>query len=140
MTEVVTGEAVVLDGVDFTVPDGSIFALLGPNGAGKTTTIHLILGLMTPTAGEIEIFGLPLMEHRSEILQQMNFASPYAQFPFRLTVMENLRIFARFYQIDDSERRIAELLELFNLAPYRPRLPPIFFFLVFAARRVGLAL
>ncbi len=115
------GNFTAVEDASFHVKQGEIVGLLGPNGAGKTTTIHMILGLMTPTAGEIEIFGMPLMEHRSEILQQMNFSSPYAQFPFRLTVSENLRIFARIYEIEEPERRIAELLDDFDITALKDK-------------------
>src|SRR5215467_7881146 len=89
------GDFTAVDHVSFGVEQGEIVGLLGPNGAGKTTTIHMILGMVTPSAGEIRIFGKPFAQNREEILQLMNFTSPYVNFPFRLTVMENLRVFAR---------------------------------------------
>jgi ABC-2 type transport system ATP-binding protein len=109
------GDYTAVDDVSFSVNEGEIVGLLGPNGAGKTTTIHMILGMVTPSAGEIRIFGKPFDEHREEILQLMNFTSPYVAFPFRLTVLENLRVFARIYDVTDSERKIAELLALFDI-------------------------
>jgi ABC-2 type transport system ATP-binding protein len=109
------GDYTAVDDVSFSVSEGEIVGLLGPNGAGKTTTIHMILGMVTPSAGEIRIFGKPFDEHREEILQLMNFTSPYVAFPFRLTVLENLRVFARIYDVTDSERKIAELLALFDI-------------------------
>src|ERR1700757_4472849 len=78
-----------VDNVSFEIGAGEIVGLLGPNGAGKTTTIHMILGLITPSAGRIEIFGKSIATDREEILQQMNFTSPYVAFPYRLTVIEN---------------------------------------------------
>jgi ABC-2 type transport system ATP-binding protein len=105
-----------VDDVSLTVDEGEIVAVLGPNGAGKTTTIHMILGLVTPTAGTIRIFGKSFAEHREEILQVMNFTSPYVAFPYRLTVFENLMVFARMYAVAEPHRRIAELLELFGVA------------------------
>ena len=72
--------------------------MLGPNGAGKTTTIHMILGLITPTSGDPH-FRQVDATHREEILEQMNFTSPYVAFPFRLTVLENLMVFARMYNL-----------------------------------------
>ena len=109
------GDFTAVDHVSFGVEQGEIVGLLGPNGAGKTTTIHMILGMVTPSAGEISIFGMPFAENREEILQLMNFTSPYVNFPFRLTVMENLRIFAQIYGVARWERKIGELLELFDI-------------------------
>src|SRR5438552_3121238 len=89
------GKFIAVDDVSFDVRPGEIVGLLGPNGAGKTTTIHMILGLISPTSGEVRIFGKRFEEHRQEILEQMNFTSPYVAFPVRLTVFENLMVFAR---------------------------------------------
>ena len=78
---------------------------------GKTTTIHMILGLISPTSGEVRIFGQRFEEHRQEILEQMNFTSPYVAFPVRLTVFENLMVFARMYNLRDprgEDRRARE--------------------------------
>jgi len=107
--------------VSFQIEPGEIVGLLGPNGAGKTTTIHMILGLITPTSGRIEIFGKSIETDREEILQQMNFTSPYVAFPYRLTVMENLKVFARLYAIPNPRERIDELLELFGITELRKK-------------------
>jgi len=109
------GDFVAVDDVSFSVEPGEILGLLGPNGAGKTTSIHMLLGLITPSAGEVVVFGKPLAEHREELLQQMNFTSPNVAFPYRLTVMENLRVFARLYDIAQPLRRIDEMLTLFGV-------------------------
>jgi ABC-2 type transport system ATP-binding protein len=109
------GDLLAVDGVSFSIERGEILGLLGPNGAGKTTTIHMLLGLITPSAGEVRVFGRRLADNREEILQQMNFTSPYVAFPFRLTVMENLTVFARLYNVAQPRRRIAELLALFGV-------------------------
>ena len=111
-----------MDGLSFTVARGEIFGLLGPNGAGKTTTIQLLLGLTTPTAGEIRVLGLPLLENRREILQRCNFSSAYVSLPSNLTVRENLEVFARLYGVPDRRRRIAEVLELFEISDTLKRL------------------
>jgi ABC-2 type transport system ATP-binding protein len=95
--------------------------LLGRNGAGTTTTLHMLLGLITPSAGEVRVFGRSLADHREEILQQMNFTSPYVAFPFRLTVMENLSVFARLYDIAEPRRRIGEMLKLFGVEELRDK-------------------
>ena len=109
------GKFVAVDDVSFEVGAGEIVGLLGPNGAGKTTTIHMILGLISPTSGEVRIFGQRFEEHRQEILEEMNFTSPYVAFPVRLTVFENLMVFARMYNLRDARAKIAELARLFGI-------------------------
>jgi ABC-2 type transport system ATP-binding protein len=109
------GKFIAIDDVSFEVRPGEIVGLLGPNGAGKTTTIHMILGLISPTSGEVRIFGKRFEEHRQEILEQMNFTSPYVAFPVRLTVFENLMVFARMYNVRDPRVKIAELTKLFGI-------------------------
>ena len=109
------GKFVAVDDVSFEVRPGEIVGLLGPNGAGKTTTIHMILGLISATSGEVRIFGKRFEQHRQEILEQMNFTSPYVAFPIRLTVFENLLVFARMYNLRDPRAKIAELTKLFGI-------------------------
>jgi len=104
-----------VDRVSFEVRKGEIVGLLGPNGAGKTTIIHMLLGLTTPNAGTIRIFGLDLERHRREILQQVNFSSTYVEMPYSLTIRESLRVFARLYNIPHREAKILGLLETFGL-------------------------
>ena len=70
------GAFVAVNDISFDIRPGEILGLLGPNGAGKTTTIQMLLGLVTPTAGSIQMFGLDLATHREEILQQVNFSRP----------------------------------------------------------------
>ncbi|HTR62674.1 MAG TPA: ABC transporter ATP-binding protein [Candidatus Binataceae bacterium] len=110
-----------VNGVSFGIERGEIVGLLGPNGAGKTTTIQMILGLITPTGGNIRIFGESMATNRAEILQRMNFTSPYVSFPFRMTVQENLNVFARLYGIRDARERIAAMLERFDVARLRDK-------------------
>ncbi|OGC81635.1 MAG: ABC transporter ATP-binding protein [Candidatus Abawacabacteria bacterium RBG_16_42_10] len=105
-----------VDNISFSMGKGEIVGFLGPNGAGKTTTIHMLLDLITPSGGEISIFGKDFRKHREEILQQMNFASPYVSLPYRLTVFENLMVFACIYNIEHPKKRIEELLEMFEIA------------------------
>jgi ABC-2 type transport system ATP-binding protein len=107
------GAFTAVDGVSFELREGEIIGLLGPNGAGKTTTIHMLLGLISQTAGEVFVFGKRFDDHREEILQETNFTAPYVSFPYRLTVLENLLIFARLYGIEQPRSRITELLRLF---------------------------
>jgi ABC-2 type transport system ATP-binding protein len=104
-----------VDGVSFDLARGEILGLLGPNGAGKTTTIHLLLGLLTPTAGEVEILGLDLARHRRRILERVNFSSTYVALPSNLTVWENLNVYAGLYGVRDARRKVEELLALFEV-------------------------
>jgi ABC-2 type transport system ATP-binding protein len=104
-----------VDDVSFSCRRGEILGLLGPNGAGKTTTIQLLLGLTAPTSGVIRIFGLDIARHRREILERVNFSSAYISLPFNLSVRENLEVFARLYGVRDRSRRIARLLQLFEI-------------------------
>src|SRR5260370_5969182 len=115
------GEFRAVDDVSFSIERGEIIGMLGPNGAGKTTTIHMILGLITPTSGRISIFGKSMETHRGEILEEMNFTSPYVAFPFRLTVLENLMVFARIYNLKKPRARIEELMERFGIARLRDK-------------------
>jgi len=115
------GEFRAVDNVSFAIERGEIVGMLGPNGAGKTTTIHMILGLITPTSGRISIFGNSMATHRGEILEQMNFTSPYVAFPFRLTVRENLMVFARIYNLKKPRARIDELMERFGITRLRDK-------------------
>ena len=109
------GDFAAVKDVSFSIGRGEIVGLLGPNGAGKTTTIHMILGLIAPTSGEIRIFGKSMHDSRAEILEEVNFSSPYVAFPYRLTVMENLRVFARLYNVVDPEGTIANLLRMLDV-------------------------
>jgi ABC-2 type transport system ATP-binding protein len=115
------GDFRAVDDVSFSIPRGEIIGLLGPNGAGKTTTIHMILGLITPTSGRIRIFGKSIATDREEILEQTNFTSPYTAFPYRLTVLENLKVFARIYNLARPRERIDELLERFGITKLRDK-------------------
>ncbi|MDW8345118.1 MAG: ABC transporter ATP-binding protein [Verrucomicrobiae bacterium] len=108
--------AVAVADVSFTVRRGEIVGLLGANGAGKTTTIQVLLGLTTRTAGQVHIFGLDPEAHRVEILQRCNFSSAYTALPTNLRVRENLTVFALLYQVPNYQRKMSELLELFEIA------------------------
>ena len=99
-----------LDDVSFTVAAGEIVGLIGPNGAGKSTTLHLLLGLITRTAGALRIFGHDPELSREMVFARLNFTSPYAGLPPRLTVVENLSIYARLYGIARPRAKIDYLL------------------------------
>jgi ABC-2 type transport system ATP-binding protein len=105
------GAAAAVDGISFVVAEGSVTGLLGGNGAGKTTTIAMLLGLLTPTSGAIRILGADMIAHRHRALPFMNFASPYVDLPHRLTVRENLAVYAGLYGVARPRERIAELAE-----------------------------
>jgi ABC-2 type transport system ATP-binding protein len=110
------GDCRAVDDITFSIDQAGITGLLGPNGAGKTTTIYLILGLITPTSGNIRIFDQDVQKHRQEILSRMNFSSAYVSLPSNLTVRENLQFFSYLYTVDNWERRADYLLERFDLA------------------------
>ncbi|MGC2050791.1 MAG: ABC transporter ATP-binding protein [Methylovirgula sp.] len=109
------GSSRVVDDVSFAVREGETVGLLGPNGAGKSTTIHMLLGLVEPTSGTIRMFGKSLRHHREEIFSKINMGSPYAGFPNRLTVLENLMVYARLYGVRDRQSKIRTLLGLLGI-------------------------
>ncbi|OGI63403.1 MAG: ABC transporter [Candidatus Muproteobacteria bacterium RBG_16_60_9] len=100
---------VAVDDVSFEVRRGATAALLGGNGAGKTTTIAMLLGLLLPTQGAIEIFGIDMIRHRYRVLPRINFSSPYVDLPRRLTVAENLRVYGLLYGVRNVSARLREL-------------------------------
>jgi len=108
-------------GVSFSVTAGTTTALLGGNGAGKTTTLSMLLGVLTPTAGTIHVLGEDMTRHRYRVLPRLNFTSPYVDMPKRLTVRENLRVFADLYGLRTPAARIAELAQEFELADFLRR-------------------
>ncbi len=108
-----------VDDVTFQVGPGEIVGLVGPNGAGKTTTINMILGVLAPSSGRIEIEGVDLKADRSRALARTNFAAVYAPLPGNLTVEQNLRVFGMIYDVDNLTRRIEELLSTYDLAKFR---------------------
>src|SRR5262245_44153182 len=108
-------DVVAVDGLSFNVARGEIVGILGANGAGKTTTLQMILGLIRPTSGQIEIFGRDHEQHRIEILRRMNFSSVGVNLPLNLTVSENLWIFAKLYGVKDARRRLDGLLNLMEI-------------------------
>ncbi len=113
---------IAVDDVSFSVAEGEVLGLLGPNGAGKTTTIKTLLGLITPTSGSINYFGKDFSQHREYCLAKINFASAYSQIQVRLTVYENLRIYAGLYGISKPKPRILELFELLEITSLKDQL------------------
>tara|TARA_B100000963_G_scaffold222228_1_gene193746 strand:- start:143 stop:877 length:735 start_codon:yes stop_codon:yes gene_type:complete len=107
---------VAVNNISFEIKKNDTLGLLGPNGCGKTTSIGMMLGLITPSSGEIFIDGIKLNSvNRIKLLSLMNFASPYIELPKKLTVRQNLEIYARLYGVSNKEERIEELVEDLNL-------------------------
>jgi ABC-2 type transport system ATP-binding protein len=113
------GDTIAVDDVSFEVKPNEIVGLLGPNGAGKTTTINMILGVLEPTSGSIHIEGFDIGTKRRAALERTNFAAVYAPLPGNLTVAQNLRVFGLIYSVDRLQRRVDELIEFFDLQPFR---------------------
>lgn len=118
------GNVVAVNTISFKVKSGITCGLLGGNGAGKTTTIALLLGLLSPTDGEIYVLGVDMRRDRYAVLPRMNFSSPYVDLPQRLTVAQNLKVYAKLYGIEDIPRRLRKLgheLEIgdFMARPYQ---------------------
>jgi ABC-2 type transport system ATP-binding protein len=110
-----------VDDVSFRIERGSITGLLGGNGAGKTTTIAMIMGLVLPTAGRIQVLGCSIPDQSAEVLGRMNFESPYVDMPMRLTVRQNLTIFGRLYAVANLRERIEQLASDLDLGDFLDR-------------------
>jgi ABC-2 type transport system ATP-binding protein len=110
-----------VDDISFRVAPGSITGLLGGNGAGKTTTIAMIMGLVLPTSGRIQVLGFPVPEQSAQVLGRMNFESPYVDMPMRLTVRQNLTIFGKLYAVKDLPARIDQLASDLDLSDFLDR-------------------
>jgi ABC-2 type transport system ATP-binding protein len=115
------GEVEALTGISFAVRRGTTTALLGGNGAGKTTTLSILLGVLLPTSGAIAILGEDMLRHRHRVLPRMNFTSPYVDLPKRLSVRENLTVYAKLYGLRDARARIRELSGELKLADFMDR-------------------
>ena len=111
------GTKAAVDGLDLTVPQGSFFGFLGPNGAGKTTTIHILIGLIPATAGEVEILGLPLEQNLEAVKRQIGVVPDESVLFDRLTGYEFLEFVGRMYGLERpvASERARELLSLFEL-------------------------
>ena len=105
------GAVEAVKGISFAVRTGTTTALLGGNGAGKTTTLSMLLGVLTPSAGRISVLGEDMPAQRHRVLPRMNFTSPYVDVPKRLTVAQNLSVFADLYGLRRARERIAEVAE-----------------------------
>src|SRR6202162_5836968 len=110
-----------VDGISFRLAQSSITGLLGGNGAGKTTTIAMIMGLVTPTSGTVTVLGAQMPQERYRVLHRMNFESPYVALPMRLTVRQNLSVFAQLYAVTDIGARFASLAADLDLTEFLDR-------------------
>jgi ABC-2 type transport system ATP-binding protein len=110
-----------VDDISFSLPRGSITGLLGGNGAGKTTTIAMIMGLVLPTSGRVQVLGHPMPDQSAAVLGRMNFESPYVDMPMRLTVRQNLTVFGRLYAVENLSDRIKALAEDLDLNDFIDR-------------------
>jgi ABC-2 type transport system ATP-binding protein len=111
------GEVQALDGIDFDIPEGTIFGLLGPNGAGKTTAVRILATVFPPDAGEAEVLGWDVVHHPHEVRMRIGLAGQYAAVDPNLTGRENLRLMGRLAQVEPSviPGRVDELLHDFDL-------------------------
>lgn len=110
---------IAVNNITFEIEKNKVMGLLGPNGCGKTTTIGMMLGLITPTSGQIFINGIVLdPKNRIELLSSMNFASPYIELPKKLTVIQNLEVYARLYGVKEIKQRTSEMIEDLNLQKF----------------------
>ncbi|RMG28382.1 MAG: ABC transporter ATP-binding protein [Gammaproteobacteria bacterium] len=103
--------------LSFAVAPGRLFGLLGGNGAGKTTTLAMLLGLLIPTSGRVFVLGHDMREHRYHALGRMNFSSPYVDLPHRLTVEQNLKVYARLYGVRRPAARVRRLARELGIEP-----------------------
>jgi len=110
-----------VNNLSFKINEGEIVGILGPNGAGKTTTIQMLLGCLTPTSGQVSYFGQQPGFFNPQIKQKLNFASAYSELPHRMTVWENLDVYARLYSVKNKSKRINELLDVFEIKEFKKR-------------------
>ena len=101
--------------ISFKVNENEIIGILGPNGCGKTTTIGMILGLLKPTKGKVLINGIEIEKQRVELLNELNFISPYIELPKKLTVKQNLEVYGRLYDVKELGIKIDYLCEKLRL-------------------------
>ena len=108
-------DVLAVKSISFTVKPGETVALLGGNGAGKTTTISMLLGILLPSSGTIQVLGEDMVKDRFKVMHRLNFSSPYVDLPRRLTVRQNLMFFSKLYGIINARERLMHLAEELNL-------------------------
>ncbi|HII38676.1 TPA: ATP-binding cassette domain-containing protein, partial [Candidatus Micrarchaeota archaeon] len=106
------GNYAALDGVSFSIPQGTVFGLLGPNGAGKSTLISILTGLVEPDSGDITVLGLDLKTHSRQIRLKTNFLRGFSGVPRGLTAPELLEYYMRLYECWDEKKALCLLGEL----------------------------
>lgn len=109
------GNFTAVKGISFTVPKGKVIGLLGPNGAGKTTTIQCLLGITLLDGGTVTYFGKDFAKNRQYCLQRINFASSFNTLLGRISVWENLLVFAHLYNVKNPKEKIRELAQYFEV-------------------------
>ena len=107
--------------ISFKIKKGTIIGLLGPNGCGKSTTIGMMLGLIKPSSGIVLINNQNIENNRTNLLEKMNFISPYIELPKKLTVEENLKVYGRLYGVKNLKDKIDDLMEKLNLIDFKSR-------------------
>ena len=115
--------SLAVNNLSFKINKGTIVGLLGPNGCGKTTTMGMMLGLIKPTSGAVFINGqnIESEKNRTNILEKMNFISPYIELPKKLTVEENLKVYGRMYGVNNLQDKISDLMKQLNLFDFKKR-------------------
>jgi len=114
-------KTIAVDNLNFKIQKGQIIGLLGPNGCGKSTTIGMMLGLIKPTSGSVIIKNKNIENNRTNLLEKMNFISPYVELPKKLTVEENLKVYALLYGVKNVKEKIDNLMEKLNLIDFKSR-------------------
>ena len=117
----VFNKTIAVDNLNFEIQKGKIIGLLGPNGCGKSTTIGMMLGLIKPTSGSVIINNKNIENNRTDLLEKMNFISPYVELPKKLTVEENLKVYGRLYGVKNLKEKIDNLIEKLNLIEFKSR-------------------
>tara|TARA_A100001388_G_C28713345_1_gene472440 strand:+ start:63 stop:797 length:735 start_codon:yes stop_codon:yes gene_type:complete len=104
-----------VNNISFKLNKNEIIGILGPNGCGKTTTIGMILGLLKPTSGKVLINGIEIEKNRVQLLNNLNFISPYIELPKKLTVKQNLIVYGKLYDVKNLKTKIEYLSEKLRL-------------------------
>ena len=107
--------------ISFKIKKGTIIGLLGPNGCGKSTTIGMMLGLIKPSSGTVIINNQNIENNRTNLLEKMNFISPYIELPKKLTVEENLTVYGKLYGVKNLKNKIDDLAKKLNLIDFKSR-------------------
>ncbi len=115
----VNGKKEVLKNISINIEEGEIFGILGPNGAGKTTLISILSTLTLPDSGKLEIFGIDALSQADRVKSIVNVSSGNPNFPWSLTVYENLRYFSMLYAIKNKDISIKKVIDMLELEPFR---------------------